>query len=217
MIARPRPLTVPVPTTPTKPRRRRLGGHTLLAAVALLTLGACSNDDSGASDAAHNDADVAFATQMIPHHAQAVEMASMAGQQARSPEVIELAREIEQAQQPEIDSMSGWLSEWGEPVPSVGSATTDEAHGMDGMDSGETMPGMMSDHDMRTLSRVSGSAFDRLWLTMMVEHHRGAIDMAKTELSDGRSPDAQALAGNIIRAQQKEITTMSSLLESMSR
>jgi uncharacterized protein (DUF305 family) len=74
------------------------------------------------------------------------------------------------------------------------------------------MPGMMSGDQMRQLGQVSGEAFDRMFLQMMIGHHQGAITMAKTELSQGRDLDARQLAQRIIDAQQREITEMQALL-----
>lgn len=149
-----------------------------------------------------NDADVAFATDMIPHHRQAVEMAALAETRAKSPEVKELAMAIKGAQDPEIQTMSGWLTSWGEPVP----------EDMSGMDMSSSMPGMMSSDDMDKLTNTTGSEFDQMFLTMMIEHHEGAIEMAKAEQTDGAYPDAVALAKQIEAAQTKEITTMKGLL-----
>lgn len=189
---------------------------TLTAAVlsaSLLTLAACGNDDdtdSGAgAGAGHNDADVTFAQQMIPHHQQAIEMAGLASTRAASQEVKDLAADIEAAQDPEIETMTGWLEDWGEDVP-------DEA--MAGMDHGDMssddMAGMMSEEDMTALENSSGAAFDQMFLTMMIEHHEGAIAMAQTEQSDGEFPDATDLAEDIETAQTEEIETMQGLLGS---
>ncbi len=71
---------------------------------------------------------------------------------------------------------------------------------------------MMSDEDMNNLMNASGAEFDQLFLTMMIEHHQGAIEMAKTEQSDGKNADAIALAEQIESAQTAEITTMQALL-----
>lgn len=171
---------------------------------------ACSSDDStvtetGAdevSDAAHNDADVAFAQGMIPHHEQAVEMASLAADRAEDPRVLDLAARIEAAQAPEIEEMTAWLSAWGEDV-----AAGD--HG--GMDMGADS-GMMSDDDMAALEDSSGAEFDQMFLSMMVEHHEGAVAMAETEASDGEYPDSIALAEGIIETQEAEIEEMTGLL-----
>lgn len=181
------------------------------AVVAALTVAGCgndtdSNDSTGSGGAQFNDADVTFAQQMIPHHEQAVEMATMAQEQASSTEVKQLAAKIEAAQGPEIDTMTGWLEDWGQEAPS------DSMGGMD--DSGSDMSGMMSDAEMESMGAATGAEFDQMFLTMMIEHHTGAIEMAKTEQQDGENPDAIALAEKIEADQTAEIAEMEDLLGS---
>jgi uncharacterized protein (DUF305 family) len=149
-----------------------------------------------------NDADVTFATQMIPHHQQALQMASMAGYQATTPEVQQLATAIQAAQDPEIKLMSGWLTTWGKPIPSP-------QHGGHGM--GE-MPGMMTEDQLHDLGMTEGPMFDRTWTLMMIKHHQGAVTMAKTEQTTGKDPAAIALAKKIETAQNREIAAMKRLL-----
>ena len=74
-----------------------------------------------------NATDVQFATDMIPHHRQAVDMAALADTHASSAEVKALAAKIRKAQEPEIATMSGWLTAWGEPVPTPGAMHHDSA------------------------------------------------------------------------------------------
>ena len=150
----------------------------------------------------HNDADVAFATEMIPHHAQAVEMATMALEKATNATVKQLATAIQSAQDPEIQKMSGWLVGWGQPVPDTSSTVHGGGHSM----SGGT--GMMTEAQMTELENASGAAFDKLWVEMMTEHHEGAVSMSRAELADGENSEAKALAQQIITAQTKEIATM---------
>jgi uncharacterized protein (DUF305 family) len=92
-----------------------------LAAAALavtLTLAGCGDGDDGSQPADRfNGADVAFAQQMIPHHRQAIQMAQHVEQRAASAELKQLASEIEKAQEPEIQTMTGWLHAWGKDVP----------------------------------------------------------------------------------------------------
>ncbi len=183
-----------------------------------LALTACGGEDSGsgAATADHNDQDVSFATEMIPHHAQAVQMSEMAVKNAESQEVKDLAEDISAAQEPEIEQMSSWLEAWGEDVPDTSGGDMGDMGGMDhgGMDGMEDMPGMMSSDEMDNLESASGSAFDEMFLSMMIEHHEGAIEMAQTEQADGEYPDAIALAETIEEAQTSEIETMKELLES---
>lgn len=173
----------------------------------------------------HNPADVTFAAGMIPHHQQAITMAQMALTQATNPEVKKLATAIKAAQDPEIQTMSGWLTGWGQPVPAttatthdmsqMGSPTSDAMGGTGGMDGMGGVSGMMSDEEMSQLSATSGAAFDKLWLQMMVKHHQGAVAMARTELTDGANTQAKQLAQSIIDSQSTEITTMTTLLTTL--
>jgi uncharacterized protein (DUF305 family) len=148
----------------------------------------------------HNDADVAFATNMVPHHRQAVQMSTLAASRANTTQVKKLAAQIKAAQTPEIRTMSGWLRGWGAPDPGT-------TGGMD-MDS----MGGMSSTEMAALGRARGATFDRMFLTGMVKHHEGAVSMARKELTQGASPDAKKLAQTIIDSQNKEIAQMKSML-----
>ena len=190
-------------------------------AAGTFTLAACGGDDGSTANmpgmgssssssptsneemSGFNEADVTFASNMIPHHRQAVEMAKLAETRAKSTEVKGLATQIMRAQDPEIQQMSDWLTSWGKPVPDD----------MSGMDMSGSMPGMMSSEDMDNLMNASGAEFDQMFLTMMVAHHQGAIEMAKTEQADGMNADAIALAEQIEQAQTNEITTMQGLLK----
>jgi uncharacterized protein (DUF305 family) len=182
------------------------GGAALGGCGTTVTPPASTSPSSSALVQAHNQADITFAQGMIPHHAQAVAMSSMAG----SSRVKDLAGRIQAAQQPEIDQLSGWLRAWNAPVPSPNSP-------MDGMGQLEhgasgAMPGMMSADQMQQMGQAFGTAFDRMFLQMMIIHHQGAVTMAKTELSSGQSSDARQLAQRIIDAQQREIGEMQTLL-----
>ncbi len=193
---------------------RRPTRQLVLAALALAGLAlvaGCAASSTGASQsastsAAHDAADVAFATDMIPHHAQAVEMADMALAAAVDPEVKALAQAIKGAQDPEITTMTGWLTEWKAPVPQTGMG-----HAMSG--DASTGMGMMSDSDMAALGQTSGDDFDRLWVDMMLRHHNGAIDMANIEIKKGKFPDARALAQQIITSQTAEMTRMTAMAQ----
>lgn len=195
-------------------RRAALMAVTVTAALALTACGGNDSDsDSGhesghnspsSSAASHNAQDVSFAQGMIPHHRQALEMAELAAGRASSAEVKDLAARVEKAQDLEIRTMSGWLKSWGEEAAGMGM-------GMDhGSHSG--MPGMMGDTDMAKLEAASGKAFDTLFLTLMVEHHEGAVDMATTEKAKGRYAAATAMADDIVAAQTAEIDEMNQLL-----
>ncbi|MEU1301755.1 DUF305 domain-containing protein [Streptomyces shenzhenensis] len=188
----------------------------LAAAGAALVLAACGSDggsgntghgaapsaSADATTAAHNAQDVAFAQGMIPHHRQALDMARLAADHASSAQVKDLATRIEKAQDPEITTMTGWLTAWDEKVPAAGMAHTGHSG----------MAGMMDDKDMTALEKATGKDFDTMFLTMMVEHHKGAVEMATTEKSEGAYGPAKSLADAVVTAQHAEIEEMRQLL-----
>jgi uncharacterized protein (DUF305 family) len=205
------------------PRNTRVS-FAIVGAVAAIAVGACGADEparDGASpaSAAHgeaegvefNDTDVAFATDMIPHHRQAVDMAELAESRAESAEVIDLAERIKAAQDPEIEQLIGMLTRWDQPLPSDDGSSN---HGDDhGEDHGHRMPGMMTDEEMDELESASGPEFDRMCLELIIKHHEGAVDMADEQLADGEDDEARALAEEIRKAQQGEIAEMQALLD----
>ncbi|KGJ72786.1 hypothetical protein GY21_13035 [Cryobacterium roopkundense] len=191
---------------------------TVLALASALTLSACAvagptpgaSGDAGASTsastAAFNDADESFAQLMIPHHEQAIEMSDdLLTKDGVDVRVTDIATAIKAAQQPEIDQMQGWLTEWG--------AEATDHSGMGGM--GEGSNGMMSDGDMMALRDSSGADAGALFLQQMIMHHEGAIVMAKAELSNGENPEAQTLAQSIVTSQTAEIAEMRELLAAL--
>jgi len=164
-----------------------------------------------------NDADVMFAQQMIPHHEQAIEMAQMAPSHTQNPKVRALAAKIEAAQAPEIKTMTGWLHAWGKPVPSAMPGMMSTMPGMMGSPTpgmgGAAVPGMMSPQDMSQLAAAHGAQFDRLFLQMMIRHHQGAVEMARTEQAQGVNPAATKLARQIETSQTAQIALMQHMLK----
>lgn len=201
-----------------------------IAAGAVLAVSGCSNNDSGMNmpgmssgatssasqsqssqsqpspAAAYNDADVTFLQSMYPHHAQAIEMAKLVPTRSQNQQILELAANIEKAQGPEMDQITALLQQFGKPAPSADMGDTGDMGGMTGM------PGMMSPQQMSSLMVLSGSEFDKMWLTMMTDHHAGAIEMSDKELADGTNAESKKLAESIKSAQQAEIGQMKTLL-----
>ncbi|MFC8278081.1 DUF305 domain-containing protein [Streptomyces sp. NPDC057271] len=202
------------------------------AAVAALLLAACGSADDPGNDAASgtkpgaaaspsgspaadadadadafNDADVAFAQAMIPHHQQALEMAKLADGRAEDAGVKRIVADVEKAQDPEIRTMRSWLKAWGKPE-SAGQSGHGGGHG-----SGHAMAGMMSEQDMKELESLRGKAFDRRFAELMIAHHEGAVEMAKTEQKDGRDATAKKLAGDVVRTQSAEIAELRKILD----
>ncbi|MFR9750929.1 DUF305 domain-containing protein [Nocardia sp. 004] len=196
----------------------RTGSLLALTAVTALSLTGCGSTDTGRIDehgssvsaeiltsapvlTEYNDADVTFLHLMYPHHAQAVDMARLAPSHTDNRRLLALAMTIEQAQIPEMQEFTALLQSFGKRAP-----TTSEGH------TDHEAPGMMSTEQMTALRTASGPDFDRKWLTMMTEHHSGAITMAETELAKGTNPETQAMARSIIETQQAEINQMRTML-----
>jgi len=155
------------------------------------------------SESGFNDADVMFAQMMIPHHEQALELADMALDPTlmASEQVKALASQIKSAQDPEIDVMTQWLTEWDQPLMDMS-----EDHSM-------AMEGMLSIDELGALGQLTGEEFDQAWVSAMIAHHKGAIKMADTVKAEGESALVQELADAIIQAQKSEIDTLELLLK----
>ena len=188
----------------------------LLALAAALFLSSCSNGTTEGqtnppkSDepvitgqpAGYNADDVAFATNMIPHHQQAVDLSAMVPDRCTNAGLVALADQISAAQQPEINVMKVLLVQWNE------NPDTNSGHA----GHGSTTQGMVDAATMTKLESLSSEEFDELWLASMISHHQGAIEMAKAEIANGDNVDAKTLANNIVTTQEAEIGQMKQML-----
>ena len=151
-----------------------------------------------AAAADHNGSDAMFAQAMIPHHAQAVEMSDMIlKKQGIDASITALATKIKAAQAPEIEKMTGWLKDWNEPTQAPG---------------GHSMTGMMSGEDLAKLDAAQGTEAAKLFLSQMIAHHEGAVEMANAEVRSGKNAEAIQLAKDIAASQTGEIQEMKDLL-----
>ncbi|WP_126688319.1 DUF305 domain-containing protein [Nocardioides ferulae] len=203
------------------PRLSQRLAATVVAAALAASVSACGDDEAAPADdgRAWNDADVAFATDMIPHHAQALTLVDLTVGRRLSPELTGLAEQIRSAQAPEIEQMSDWLQEWGEEIPATG---RDHVHAHGSEDEGEAgdemdqmhgdMPGMVGSEDLDELESLKGEAFEERWLELMIGHHEGAIEMAQAAQEDGEFPGVVELAEAIEEGQQAEVDQMEQLL-----
>lgn len=204
-------------------KRSLLAGTVAVGATMALLLSGCSDvgtetaerdhqthehePTSQAADGprSHNDADVTFARDMIPHHEQAIVMSDIVlAKQGIDPRVTELAEQIKAAQGPEIATMTQWLGQWGAPP-----ASGHEGHDMGG---DHAAMGMMTDGQLEQLRQAQGVDASRQFLTGMITHHEGAVAMAQAEVDAGQAHEAVHLAHDIIETQQREIGTMKGIL-----
>ena len=162
-------------------------------------------------------ADVRFMTMMITHHAQALVMSALAPTHGASAPVQTLAARITNAQRDEIATMQRWLRDRDQPVPTIeidGTALRVNGRSVHGMD----MAGILTQAQIDQLDAAQGTAFDRLFLTYMIEHHRGAVAMVDRLFGvDGAAQDGTAfrLASDINVDQKTEIDRMRRMLSTL--
>ena len=159
----------------------------------------------------HNEADVRFMRGMIHHHAQALEMVGMIAERTESASLRLLGQRIAISQRDEIALMRRWLERRGEAAPAVGAG---HAHGLgeDGL-----MPGMLSRQEMDELAAANGADFERLFLSGMIKHHEGALNMV-AELYDGgggQETEIFRFAADVDADQYIEIQRMRGMLALM--
>ena len=163
----------------------------------------------------YTQADVAFMTGMIGHHAQAVLIAGWAPSHGASSQVQVLCERIVVAQNDEIATMEGWLKARKLPVPDPGAM---QHMMMPGMDHGALMPGMLTPTQMAQLDSARGPAFDRLFLTFMIQHHQGALTMVDQLFNaPGAMQDdvMYKFAADVSADQSTEIERMTKMLAAM--
>lgn len=141
--------------------------------------------------------DIMFAQMMIPHHQQAVEMAEIAIKKSPTSSIMRLSREIISAQKREMNEMKFWLK--------VNKASIEMHHSM-------PMKGMLSEADFKKLRSLSGMKFEKLYLTLMIKHHEGAIEMVSL-LKKSKNKEAQKMGKAILSDQRAEISVMKNLLK----
>lgn len=172
----------------------------------------------------YTGADIDFMSHMIGHHAQALVMSGWAPTHGASPSVRILAERIINGQQDEIATMQRWLRDRGKPVPEArpmgmtmsmdDSTSASSGHAMHEM----LMPGMLTETQMMELDHAQGGEFDRLFLTYMIQHHKGAVSMVKDLLgSYGAAQDETVFkfANDVSVDQSTEIARMERMLASL--
>lgn len=161
---------------------------------------------------AEGSADVGFARDMQVHHAQAVEMALLVRERTDDPELAQVALDILLTQQQQQGQMYGWLAVWGLPQASTAPPMAWAAgHAHAGTDDG-TMAGMATEEQMAQLRAADGTEAERLFLELMIEHHRGGVAMAEAALDRAVRPEVRRLAQAVVDSQTAEIGVLQDLL-----
>jgi uncharacterized protein (DUF305 family) len=151
--------------------------------------------------------DTRFMQQMISHHAQALRIVALVKNLLTDPQAKAIAGRIEAAQRPEIAAMARWLTARGQQVPLEATyplITPDAEH--------SAMPGMAGKQQLEALARTRGQAADRMFLTLMITHHGGALRMALEQRQKGADDRATELSDDIFVTQTAEIGHMRQML-----
>ncbi|HXT16371.1 MAG TPA: DUF305 domain-containing protein [Gemmatimonadaceae bacterium] len=168
----------------------------------------------------YTKADIGFMSGMIYHHAQAVKMANWAPSHGASPALQIYCGRVAMAQTAEIGLMSDWLRDRNQPVPNPDADDMGGMPGMSGMSGMQShiMPGMLTPEQMKQLDAARGPEFDRLFLTYMIQHHRGAIQMVDTLLATPAAAQDEIVfkfANDVQADQSTEIDRMQQMLDAM--
>jgi uncharacterized protein (DUF305 family) len=191
-----------------------------VAAVAALVLGVVLGALllGNESEPGDQSPEAGFARDMSVHHAQAVELAFIVRDRTDDAEVRAMAYDIINTQRAQIGMFSGWLQQWELPQTSVRPPMewTDHGHGDTMMQSYDDMPGMASDADVQRLKDASGVEAEQIFLELMIEHHKGGVEMAEAVLPLTDRAEVTYLADTIVAGQQAEIATMEDMLAARS-
>ena len=161
----------------------------------------------------YTEADIAFMSGMIHHHAQAIVIAQWAPSHGASAELQRLTARIINAQQDEINLMQSWLRDRNQPIPEPNPAGMTMMHG----DAAHTMlmPGMLTAEQMAELDASRGAEFDKIFLALMIQHHRGAVTMVRelfTSHGAGQDESIFKFASDVEVDQTTEIRRMMQML-----
>lgn len=198
------------------PRRRLVAVLLLVAALAGCEAGATpmaarvgpAGPAPSATVAAPNGLDLLFAKMMVPHHAQAVSMSEALLAKPGLPErVRNIAGFIAQDQQREVGEMNDWLRAWGQPAVDPADPAVKRLHGAG------AGHGMLTDAQLAEIDGAAPGAAAGLYLRHMIEHHLGAITMARSALAGGTNAYIRGLAKHIVNEQSAENDAMNRLLD----
>ncbi|WP_234320473.1 DUF305 domain-containing protein [Streptomyces sp. SBT349] len=201
-------------------RRLLLAASTAIGVIAAFLVAVATLAPEGSSAApsvpAEDSADVGFARDMAVHHQQAVEMSFLVRDRTQDEDVRLLAFDIINTQANQRGMMLGWLDLWDMPKSTSTPMTWMPGHaGMTG-GAGEgglaAMPGMATDEQLDELRAAEGRESEVLFLQLMIEHHRGGVEMAQAAAAEAGTEEVDRLATGIVEAQEAEIGLMRDML-----
>jgi uncharacterized protein (DUF305 family) len=202
-----------------------LAGVVVLAVVGVLAFSAGRLSVGAPRTPGTTSAEAGFARDMQEHHQQGVELAMIVRDRTDDPETRLLAYDIATTQGQQSGQLYGWLTGWGLPQaaaePSmtwmtrpatVGARAGTHDHGSAAHQPGQPMPGLATPEQIAQLRAASGVEAERVFLTLMVAHHRGAVEMAEAVLDRSEDPTVRTFAEGVVKSQNSEIELMESML-----
>ena len=174
------------------------GVRTAVPALALAAvLAGCSGDGGAADESASRDGDVTFARQSLAQGAETLLLVDEAARRGVSPGVSALLEEIRAQQTADVEALTDLLEEWDEPVPAT---SRDHAHGGHGQAEGH-----------EDLADARGAEFEEAWLDLMADQHEDALDLAETEVEEGRDDAAVRLAREMVTRLEQQVSELERL------
>lgn len=158
--------------------------------------------------AGYNAADITFASTMVKHHQQGIELAKLVSARSGNQQLTALADQIVAIQQPEINILNVFLVQWDENPDIRTGPGGDEPRD-------QSVPGTVDDATVARLESLQGPQFDTLWLETMLGHHQGGVDIATREIDNGANVDAVSVAKSIVAGLNPQMSVMRQMLEGM--
>ena len=172
-----------------------------------------------------DSAEAGFARDMQTHHNQGVELSMIVRDLTEDEAVRLLAYDIATTQGAQSGMMQGWLAVWGLPAhgtdpemtwmmqPTLQGEGHNHGSGESAHEPGEPMPGLATPEQITELKSLTGVAAERMFLELMIAHHRGAIDMAEALLDRSTNSTVRTFSAGVVKSQDSEIDLMESMLE----
>jgi uncharacterized protein (DUF305 family) len=184
---------------------RRLTAAVLGATATAGLLTGCGGSDPNS----FNEADTAYATGLVNHHAQTLQLLDLTlGRDDLAPRIGSLADQTRQARFDEAAAAKKWLERWGKKVPKT---ALEHTHDQDGVTYDTSLPGVLSSDEMHTVERTRGMAFVQAWLRALIAHEQGAVELAADAAKHGQNADVVAFAKKDQKAHEQQVAQLERL------
>jgi uncharacterized protein (DUF305 family) len=186
---------------------RRLTAAVLGVTATAGLLTGCGNDPNS-----FNEADTAYATGLVSHHAQTLQLLDLTlGRDSLNAQIGTLADQTRESRFDEAATAQKWLKTWGKRIPKT---VLEHDHDQDGVSYDTSIPGVLTSGELHRLERAKGAAFTQAWLRKLIAHEQGAVKLAADAIEDGQNADVVAFAQKDEKAHQQQVARLERLLAS---